>query len=470
MRRRIQCDGVHSPAWREPASSAPSSPTTRPAPDRSTEQSHSQPPWSPGERSASHTASRSLRAHQAVANAKRAYQACRYTEVMSQIPTLLPALQAACDNLDGDTRLRASALSADAYHVVASVLLKLGDHGLAWLAADRSMRAATLSQEPLALAPRPDHHPRADGRRPLRCRDHDCEHLRSAPRGRRTQPDPGILVGVRLAAAARASPPRTEELRRQHDPAQRGGQAGSRLGSDYNHRWTAFGPANVLLHRINTAVRLGDAGSAINYARKVNLDRLTVTERKASFFVDTAQAFSQWGKHEKAFTPSARLRSSLPGSALPPAVRRLVGDLLATAPPTIRPHLSGSLPTSGRRDDTAGRGRVLYMIVCGAGPAGEVGRLVELAQDRGWTVQIIATPSALAFIDVPSSKPRPAGRSARIPRPRRTQVPAGRRDHRRPCDLQHDQQMGQRHQRHLRPRHPRRSARALVSPSWPCPS
>jgi phosphopantothenoylcysteine synthetase/decarboxylase len=45
--------------------------------------------------------------------------------------------------------------------------------------------------------------------------------------------------------------------------------------------------------------------------------------------------------------------------------------------------------------------RVLYVIVCGAGPAGEVGRLVELAHDRGWTVQIIATPSALAFIDVP---------------------------------------------------------------------
>ena len=48
-----------------------------------------------------------------------------------------------------------------------------------------------------------------------------------------------------------------------------------------------------------------------------------------------------------------------------------------------------------------GEHRVLYVIVCGAGPAGEVGRLVELAHDRGWTVQIIATPSALAFIDVP---------------------------------------------------------------------
>jgi len=44
--------------------------------------------------------------------------------------------------------------------------------------------------------------------------------------------------------------------------------------------------------------------------------------------------------------------------------------------------------------------RVLYIIVCAAGPAGDVGRLVDLAQERGWIVQIIATPSALAFIDV----------------------------------------------------------------------
>ncbi len=48
-----------------------------------------------------------------------------------------------------------------------------------------------------------------------------------------------------------------------------------------------------------------------------------------------------------------------------------------------------------------GEDRFVYVIVCGAGPAGEVGRLVELAQDRGWTIQIIATPSALAFIDLP---------------------------------------------------------------------
>ena len=47
-------------------------------------------------------------------------------------------------------------------------------------------------------------------------------------------------------------------------------------------------------------------------------------------------------------------------------------------------------------------GRVLYVIVCGAGPAPEVGRLVEQAQDRGWDVHLIATPAALDFIDVPA--------------------------------------------------------------------
>jgi phosphopantothenoylcysteine synthetase/decarboxylase len=45
-------------------------------------------------------------------------------------------------------------------------------------------------------------------------------------------------------------------------------------------------------------------------------------------------------------------------------------------------------------------GKSLYVIVCAAGPAGDVGRLVALAREQGWVVQIVATPSALDFIDV----------------------------------------------------------------------
>jgi phosphopantothenoylcysteine synthetase/decarboxylase len=44
--------------------------------------------------------------------------------------------------------------------------------------------------------------------------------------------------------------------------------------------------------------------------------------------------------------------------------------------------------------------RVLSVIVCGAGPASEVGTLVKLARERGWTVQVVSTPAALGFLDV----------------------------------------------------------------------
>ncbi|WP_300605088.1 flavoprotein [Trebonia sp.] len=42
---------------------------------------------------------------------------------------------------------------------------------------------------------------------------------------------------------------------------------------------------------------------------------------------------------------------------------------------------------------------VLSIIACGAGPAAAIGTLVRLAIGRGWTVQVIATPSALEFFD-----------------------------------------------------------------------
>ncbi|MFI7707278.1 flavoprotein [Nonomuraea sp. NPDC049480] len=58
------------------------------------------------------------------------------------------------------------------------------------------------------------------------------------------------------------------------------------------------------------------------------------------------------------------------------------------------------------------RGKELYVVVCAADPAAEVGRLVALAQDAGWIVQVVATPSALDFIDAPALE-RQTGRPVR---------------------------------------------------------
>lgn len=43
--------------------------------------------------------------------------------------------------------------------------------------------------------------------------------------------------------------------------------------------------------------------------------------------------------------------------------------------------------------------RVLYVIACAAPPAREVARLIEPAQEVGWDVCLLVTPSATRFID-----------------------------------------------------------------------
>jgi phosphopantothenoylcysteine synthetase/decarboxylase len=49
-------------------------------------------------------------------------------------------------------------------------------------------------------------------------------------------------------------------------------------------------------------------------------------------------------------------------------------------------------------------GRVLYVIACAAPPAREVDKLVRPAQERGWDVCVLATPSGRKFLDVEELK------------------------------------------------------------------
>ncbi|WP_034087803.1 flavoprotein [Streptacidiphilus albus] len=53
--------------------------------------------------------------------------------------------------------------------------------------------------------------------------------------------------------------------------------------------------------------------------------------------------------------------------------------------------------------------RVLYIITCAAGPAPGVGTLIDLARAEGWRVHLIATPSAVAFLDLDAIEARLGG-------------------------------------------------------------
>jgi transcriptional regulator with XRE-family HTH domain len=275
----------------------------------------------------------------AVAAAKQGYQACRYSQVIAELPTLLPRLRFACTVLDGDARLRAHALSAEVYHVAASVLLKQDDRGLAWLAADRSVHASQVSQNPLMIgsSARIITHALMDGGHYRAATDTARKAaLKMSLNLAHASPDDLSIYGSLLLRGAVAA---TESGDR-HTVAElvdEAAEAGNRLGHDGNHMWTAFGPNNVLCHRVNVAVRLGDAGTAIDHARQIDLDMLPINERKAALLLDVSRAFLMRGQHGRALHALRAAASLAPeevsGRSTP---LRLVHDIVATAPVTVR--------------------------------------------------------------------------------------------------------------------------------------
>ena len=273
--------------------------------------------------------------------ARRAYQACRYSELARLLPALLARLDSACAMLAGDARSEACALSADAHHVAAGLLLKLDDQGLASLAADRSMRAAQASGDPVTIGASAriiTHTLMSGGHLPAAVSaasshaarlDHDMEAA---------TPDSLSVYGALLlrgsvAAAQHGNRGIAHELLGEADEAARR----LRVDADGNLRGTAFGPANAMVHRVNIAVTLGDAGTAIDVARRVDLSKIAVTERKATLLLDVSRAFLQWGRHEQAYTALRGAEATAPEEVTGrPSVHRLVRDLRTTAPASIR--------------------------------------------------------------------------------------------------------------------------------------
>ncbi|MFE0154160.1 helix-turn-helix domain-containing protein [Nonomuraea sp. NPDC059007] len=275
----------------------------------------------------------------AVVAAKQNYQACQYAKVTAALPGLLRTARAACSRLTGDDQLRAYVLSAEAHHVAASILLKQEDKGLAWLAADRSVQAAYASQSPLMIgsSSRIITHALMDGGHHRAATD---ATRAAAVRMQADMRDPtddelsiygSLLLRGSIAAAHSGERHNIAEL------LDEAADAGERLGRDGNHMWTAFGPNNVLCHRVNIALRLGDAGTAIDYARQVQIDQLPINERKATLLLDTSTAFLQCGKHEQALHVLRAAEQIAPEEVTGRvAAHRLIRDILATAPISVR--------------------------------------------------------------------------------------------------------------------------------------
>jgi len=206
------------------------------------------------------------------------YQASRYGYVTGRIPLVLSDALHAARAASGADAARAQGLLALAYQAAASVLTKLGEADLAWIASERGLAAAEQTGGPVVLGSlfrSVAHALLATGRYPagVQLTEAAADVLQS----QLGQADPSLLsiygslflTGAIAAARAEDRQSATAFLTEADETARR-------LGRDANHVWTAFGPTNVAIHRVSAAMELGDVQIAVDLGSRVHTSPLPV--------------------------------------------------------------------------------------------------------------------------------------------------------------------------------------------------
>ncbi|MGC4851603.1 helix-turn-helix domain-containing protein [Micromonospora sp. DT15] len=285
------------------------------------------------------------------------YQYAHYGQLVRLLPSLLDAAQAA----------QAPELRAQAYRITSSLLVKLGEADLGWLAADRAMSTAddpilaataTIS---VAQALRASNRDRlaltaaltAANRilpAPSQPADHEVGGLRGdqtvrQPHDQRGEGEGGparqrppgewavggtLLLQAALAAAGCGEHRQAEEL-----TERAAGVAASLRGYDDPHR-TSFGPVAVELARVLVAAQRGDASGALQrhstVVRREGWRRLPA-EYRGAYLVDAARAYLQVGDLRGAARALVDADSIAPGEVrCRPLARTVIADVARAQP------------------------------------------------------------------------------------------------------------------------------------------
>lgn len=222
-----------------------------------------------------------------------AYQASRFGFMTAALPSLVEDLSVAVDQYDSQDKVRCQRLLALTYQASTAVLTKIGETDLACVAAQRGYDLAEQAGEPVVLTSltRSVCHALLSTGRFADAAD----LIADAPRNLGTIRDDssrafvsvfGTMYLTGAMAASRADDQATTtEFLRLADAAAR------RLGGDDNLMWTAFGPTNVAIHRVSTAMELGDVDQALQLGPRVDPSPLPV-ERQVRHRLEIARAHS----------------------------------------------------------------------------------------------------------------------------------------------------------------------------------
>ena len=230
-----------------------------------------------------------------VAEAWALVHASNFEALGPLLARLVPALEGASRRPgDAAAPTRALILLADAYQVAAAMLVKVGDVGAGWIAADRAIAAGErCGDRCLVMAGqlRMAHTFVDSAEENLAL--HVLRQAVALAGGLAADTEAGLvsLTGAcaLLLAVLEARRGNATEARRHLKAAVR---LARRLGEDRNDYGTEFGPTNVALHEVAVEVELGNASEALRLAAGVDTSALSA-ERRARFLVDMARAHVQ---------------------------------------------------------------------------------------------------------------------------------------------------------------------------------
>lgn len=258
-----------------------------------------------------------------------AVHASAYQELGPLLAELIPRLERASRVLPAEDRRRAFELLADVYQVASAMLMKIGDQGAGWIAADRAIGTGErCGDRRLALAGqyRMAHTLAGTDERILAL--HVLRQAVGSASAVKDSDDPGLmsLVGacaLLLAVLEAREGDGKAAARHLHIAS----SLAKRLGEDRDDYGTEFGPTNVALHAVAVAVELGNAGEALTLAKKVEPAPLS-PERRARYLVDVARAHAQRRDLPAAVKALEEAESIAPEEVHESGfVRALVGDL-----------------------------------------------------------------------------------------------------------------------------------------------
>lgn len=277
------------------------------------------------------------------------YQAGLLGDVIAALPGLLRAAQELEDLRPGDQRRCGLAVSARTHHLAATTLAKVGESDLSWLAAERAMRAADESEDPLSLASAArsgTHALLANGRYEDALELGDTAATWLASQVRDDDPAALSLLGmIHLRAAVAAA--RHQDRHTANSLLEKAKRLADRLGSDENHWQTCFGPTNVELHRLSIELDLENIPYVVEHGG-IDVSHMPA-ERAVSHRIDYARGLCLKGCVDESFRELREAERTSPQLVRNnPRVRETLRDLRKQSPVTGGSHTSGLLAMTQR--------------------------------------------------------------------------------------------------------------------------